>query len=99
MYDNVEASGSDLKKGAVAQAIIFAAYLFSLTILAILAVNVWFFLIIAVAGLPASGIFHIIEGHARQIRWEKEYAAQQESAVPIREERITNDDGLPVINL
>jgi hypothetical protein len=99
MYDNVEVSGSDLKKGAVAHAIMFAAYLFSLTILAILAVNVWVFLIIAVAGLPATGIFEIIEGHARQIRWEKEYAAQQESAVPIREERITDDNGLPVINL
>lgn len=99
MYDNVEVRGSDLKKGAVAQAIMFAAYLFSLTILAILAVNVWFFLIIAIAGLPASGLFEIIEGHTRQIRWEKEYTEQKAAEVPIREERITNDDGLPVIHL
>lgn len=99
MYDNVDTRGSDLKKGAVAQAIVFAAYLLSLTVLAILAVNVWFFLIIAVAGLPATGIFHIIEGHNRQIRWEKEYAAEQADMVPIQAERITNDDGLPVINL
>lgn len=99
MYDNVDTRGSDLKKGAVAQAIVFAAYLLSLTVLAILAVNVWFFLIIAVAGLPATGIFHIIEGHTRQIRWEKEYAAEQADTVPIKAERITNDDGLPVINL
>lgn len=98
MYGNVEVSGSDLQKGAVAQAIIFAAYLFSLTILAILAVNVWFFTIIALVGLPATGIFDAVEKHVRQKRWEKEFAAEK-AAEPIQVERITNDDGLPIIKL
>src|SRR5215217_4567401 len=100
MYGNVEASGSD-RKGAVAQAITYAAYLTSLTILAILAVPAVYFIVVAVAGLPATGIIPVIAGYLETRRheknWEKEQAAMPEEAM--RVERITNDDGLPMIKL
>ena len=100
---NVEARGSD-RKGAVAQAITYAAYLISLTILAILAVNMWFFLIVAVVGLPATGIVPVLAAYFETRRHEKEYAKEQkffaeQPEEPIRVERITNSDGLPIIKL
>lgn len=98
MYGNVEASGSDLKKGAVSQAITFAAYLLSLTILAILAVPFVYFVVIAVVGLPATGLAPVIAAHLETKRHEKAYAEAQ-TEQPIVMERITNDDGLPVIKL
>lgn len=98
-YDNVEARGSDLKRGAAGQAIIFAAYLISLTILAILQVHIAYFVVIAVVGLPATGIIQAAEAHVRQKRWEKEFAEQQKLEEPIRVQRATTPDGLPMIEL
>jgi hypothetical protein len=109
MYGNVEVSGSN-PKGAVSQAIIFAAYLISLTILAILAVPVYYFVVIAVVGLPATGLIQAIAAYKQHKayiqRLEAERVEQQELAVKlgsgssaIQMQRVVNDDGLPVINL
>lgn len=102
-YDNVETCGSD-RKGAVAQAIIYAAYLISLTILAILAVPAVYFIVVAVVGLPATGIVPVIAAYFTTRRHEKAYEREQKVLAEhpeevMRVERIVNDDGLPVIKL
>jgi hypothetical protein len=102
MYDNVEANGSD-QKGAVAQAIIFAAYITSLTILAILAVPFYYFLVVAVVGIPATGLVHAIITYKKHLAWVRQWEADQEelkaNPAAIQMQRAVNDDGLPIINL
>lgn len=103
-YSNVEAGRSD-RKGAAAQAITFAVYLVSLTILAILAVPAGYFIVVAVLGLPATGIVPVVAGYLETRRHEKNWEREQKLLAenpleePMRVERIVNDDGLPMIRL
>ena len=103
MDDNVEVSGSNLK-GAVPQAIIFAAYITSLTILAILAVPFYYFFVIAVVGILATGLIQAIIAYKKHLAWVQQWKAEQEQLkvqgpTAIQMQRAVNNDGLPIINL
>ncbi len=106
MYDNVEVSGSSQRSnGTVAQAIIFAAYIVSLTILAILAVQPVYFFAVVVVGLPATGVIQFLQSELRARRWVKLEQKQNEIVqpiaqnVPIQAESATDSAGNPVIYL
>lgn len=98
MYDNVEDSGSGQKKGAVSHAIIFAVYIVSLAILAILSVPFGYFFVIAGVGLPATGLFRLIQEELRARRWAK-LQANQPAEESIRPQSATDSAGNPVIHL
>lgn len=100
MYNNVEDHGSVVS--AVGQAIIFAVYICALTILAILAVPAFYFLVVAVLGLPATGVLQYIKQENRAKRWveiEKQKVQQQQEETAVRPESATDSAGRPVIHL
>lgn len=103
-YNNVEAHGSGKDRGPVVQAIIFAVYLSSLVILAILSVPFPYFMVIAVLGLPATGILTFLRDEKRADRWERLQEKAAETASPVPTEAIhpvsaTDSVGRPVIHL
>jgi hypothetical protein len=100
MYNNVPKRRSIQLNGAAA-CIIFAVYVCSLTILAILTVPVFYFIVVAVLGLPATGIFQFLQEELRAKRWAdiEKQQAQQVPAEPIRPESATDSAGRPVIHL
>lgn len=96
MEDDVDVNGSDRAKfyGAVAYAIMFAAYLTSLTILSILGVSLWYFFAILVIGFPVSGVtLSLLQGFQMQ------RAANTVPVEPPTPVRTKNDAGLDVIDL
>lgn len=112
MYNNVEDHGSGQKTAAVGQAIIFAVYIVALTILAILAVPVFYFVGVAVLGLPATGILQHIKQENQAKRWvELEKAKYQPQSQPQQTQQTadpsqgiqvysaTDSAGNPVIHL
>jgi small neutral amino acid transporter SnatA (MarC family) len=96
-YDDVEDNGSNQQVGAVVYSIMFAGYLVTLAVLAILGVNFIYFFAILLAGFPVSGIYlSMVQG----IRMRKQNLAQYEpqtNTEPIV--RTKNDQGYDIIEL
>lgn len=80
----------------------FAAYLLALTVLAICAVNPFYFFAVLLAGFPVSGLF--ISAVAGMKEHQKALAehAPRYNPEPVRHkpaEPVVNDQGLPIIKL
>lgn len=107
MYNNVEDHGSAVR--AIGQAIIFAVYICALAILAILAVPFVYFVLIAVVGLPATGLLSHLKQENQAKRWielEKHKSVEStpvpnhnSSTAPVQVQSATDSAGNPVIYL
>ncbi len=81
--------------GAVTYAVMFAAYLFVITILALCGVSFIYFFAVLIAGFPVSGVY-LTALQGMQMRRQNLARMQEEQKEPVR---TKNDQGYDVIEL
>lgn len=79
-------------------AVLYGIYLTALTVLAILAANPFYFIVIAIAGFQVNGVYRF-KKQQKQVEQIQQQQNHKQEVADFLEKSMTNSQGLPVIDL